>query len=79
LEIRQALQEQDALDQLVGVLHLVDGLVILLLAELVEPPVLVHPGVQEILVDGGELVLERLVQKRDDLLVAFHGAALRGK
>ena len=66
LQVRQALEEQDALDQLVGVLHLVDRLVHLVVAELVEPPVLQHPRMQEVLVDRREFVLEDLVQMRND-------------
>jgi len=75
--VGQALEEQDALDQLVGVLHLVDRLVILVLAELLQPPVLVHARVQEVLVDGHQLVAEDLVQVLDDLLVAFHDRSCR--
>ena len=41
LQVRQALEEQDALDQLVGVLHLVDRLVVLVVAEPVEPQFLI--------------------------------------
>ena len=39
---------------------------------------LAHLGVDEVLVDGGELVLEDLVEVRDDFDVAFHsGGSLR--
>src|SRR5690606_8007 len=38
-----------------------------------QAPVLEHPGVQEILVDGRQLEFELRVQVRDDLLVALHG------
>ena len=72
LQIGNAFQEQDALDQLVGVLHLVDRLVVLVVAELLQPPVLEHPGVKKILVDRREFVQQHLVQMLDDLLVAFH-------
>ena len=77
LEVRQALEEEDAFRQLVGVLHLVDGLVVLVLREFLQSPVLQHPGVQEILVDRDELVVERLVQVLDDLRIALHGGELR--
>ena len=51
LQVRQALEEQDAFDDDVGVLHLVDRLAVLVVAQLVEAPVLQHPRMQEILVD----------------------------
>src|SRR5690606_23925657 len=73
LEVGQAVEEQDALGQLVGMLHLVDRLVVLVLGEFLQPPVLQHPGVQEVLVDRNEFVVERLVQVLDDPGVAFHG------
>src|SRR6056297_984116 len=72
LQIRQSLEEQDALDEPVGMLHLVDRFLVFLLAEFFQPPVLQDPRVQEILVDGGQFVLEDLVQVLDDLGIAFH-------
>jgi hypothetical protein len=68
----QPLEEQDALDQPVGVLHLVDRLLLLVLLQLLQAPVAEHAGVQEVLVDRGELVIERLVEVLDDFRVAFH-------
>ena len=53
-------------------LHLADRLVVFLLRELVQTPVLQHPVVEEVLVDGGELVLELGLQMIDDLWVALH-------
>ena len=75
LEVRQALEEENALRQLVGMLHLVDGLVVFVLGEFLQAPVLQHLGVQEVLVDRDELVVERLVEVVDDLGVALHGPA----
>jgi membrane protease YdiL (CAAX protease family) len=66
LQVGQTLEKQDALHQFVGMLHLVDGLFALLLGQALEPPVLQHLGVQEVLVDGRELVLEHAVQVVDD-------------
>ena len=63
LHVRQALEEEDALDQLVGVLHLVDRLLADVLVEPLVAPVLAHLRVQEVLVDGGELAGEDLVQR----------------
>ena len=56
LQVRQAFEEQDALHEPVGVLHLVDRLLPLVLAETLEAPGVEHPRVQEILVDRRELV-----------------------
>ncbi len=58
-------------------LHLIDSLAVLVIAEFDEPPVLEHPRVQEILVDRGQLVLEDLVQVFDDGGIAFHSGLRR--
>src|SRR5690606_22069401 len=57
---------------------LVDGFLVLVLRPAPKPPVLEHLGVQEVLVDRGQLVVERLVEVFDDLLVAFHGGTSIG-
>ncbi len=57
-------------------LHLIDGLVIFLLVEFLEAPVLVHACMQKILVDGGELVFQRVVEELYDLGITFHGGLL---
>ena len=72
LQVGQAVEEQDALDQPVGVLHLADRFLVDLLAETLEAPVIQHARVQEVLVDGGELVLQELVELGDDLRIALH-------
>src|SRR5262249_944417 len=46
----------------------------LLLGELGEAPVVEHAVVQPVLVDGTQLVLERLVQDVDDLFLPLHVA-----
>src|SRR5690606_12587263 len=63
LEVRQSLEEQDPLGEHVGVLHLVDGFLVLVLGQFLQAPVLQHLGVQEVLVDRGQLVVERLVEE----------------
>src|SRR5690606_5595272 len=75
LEVGQPLEEEDALGQPIGVLHLVDRFLVLVLRPAPQPPVLEHLGVQEILVDRGQFVVERLVEELDDLLVALHAGA----
>jgi len=76
LEIRKTFQEQDAVDQHVGVLHLADRLVIGDLAEALEAPVVVHPRVQEVLVDRRQLVGEHRVEQTDNAGIALHGGLL---
>ena len=71
-------EEDDAVDQPVGVMHLLDQFLPLLLGEARETPVLGQPIVQPVLVDGAELELQRLVQAVDDPLVAFHELSSHG-
>jgi hypothetical protein len=42
----------------------------------VVPPVLAHLGVDEVLVDGGQLGGQHLVEQLDDVGVALHGPRL---
>src|SRR4030095_6196823 len=72
LEIRQSFEKQDALDQLVRRLHLVDRLVVLVPCEALESPVAEHPRMQKILIDRGELVGEHRIQMTDDVRIAAH-------
>jgi hypothetical protein len=51
----------------VGMLHLVDRFMPLELGELGDAPIVEHPVMQPILVDRGQLVLERFVEQLDDL------------
>jgi hypothetical protein len=55
LDVGHALEEEDALDELVGVLHLVDRLVADLLGQLGVAPVGAHLRVDEVLVDRCQL------------------------
>src|SRR5262249_13404349 len=71
-KVGDALQEEDALGQVAGVLHLADGFLVILLRETVVSPVLAHLGVQEVLVDADELAGEHVVQRLDDLLAPLH-------
>jgi hypothetical protein len=64
----EAFQEQDALDQLVSVLHLVDGFFVLVLAELVQAPIFIHACMQEVLIDRDQLISKDLVEMLDDCL-----------
>lgn len=53
--------------------HLVDGLLFDVLRVFFVAPVFRHLGVEEILVDGGELVSQRFVQMLEDGLIPLHG------
>src|SRR5580704_4975303 len=72
LQVGQPVEKENALDQLVGVLHLVDRLLVDLLAEVLVPPVRTHLGVEEVLADGRELAGQDVVQQIDDSGVALH-------
>ncbi|MNT17309.1 hypothetical protein D3C72_1524520 [compost metagenome] len=73
LQIRQAVEHQDAVDQLVGVFHFADRFFVFLLAQLFQAPVLVHARMQEVLVDGRQFVGELCVEHADDFFIALHG------
>ncbi|GMA18224.1 hypothetical protein GCM10025862_02450 [Arsenicicoccus piscis] len=80
LHVRVALEEQDPVDQGVGVPHLVDREVVEHVPELRETPVVEHPGVQEVGVDDGELKGEGLVEELDDSRATrLHGNPLPGR
>ncbi len=73
LQVGGALEEEDPLDDPLGVLHLVDGLVAGGVGEVLVAPVGLHLGVDEVLVDRRELGGQHLVEQLDDLAVALHG------
>ena len=73
LQVGMAFEEDDARDELVGVMHFLDRFRALLLGELAVAPVLQQPVVKPVLVDGAELQKQRLVKPLDDLFFAFHG------
>ena len=76
LQVRQPFEEEDALHERVRMVHLVDGRLLLALAKFLHAPILEHLGVQEVLVDGREFVLQHGVQVGDDLgILGFHGMA----
>ena len=57
---------------LVGVVHLLDGFLTLLLGELCVAPVVQKAIMQPILVDGPQFEKQRFVKPLDDLYVALH-------
>src|SRR3546814_228474 len=73
LEVGEATKEEDAVGELVGMLHLVDRLFAFERGEACDAPIVEHAIMQQILVDRGQLVLERFVEEIDDFFVALHG------
>ena len=63
------------LNEQVRMLHFVDGFFVFLGGQLGNAPILVHAGMEKVLVDRGQLVAEDLVQMLDDLFIAFHDRA----
>src|SRR6185503_3376276 len=70
-----AVEKEHALDDLVGVLHLVDGLVVRVLGEDGITPVLAHPRMDEVLVDAGQLLAKHLIEQIDDARITLHVAS----
>ncbi|MNV90955.1 hypothetical protein D3C71_1853980 [compost metagenome] len=67
-----ALKENDALDELVGVMHLLDGFGALLGREALIAPIVQQAVMHPVLVDRAELEEKGLVKPLDDLCFAFH-------
>ena len=67
-----AIEVEQALNEMIGVLHLVDRLGSKTLGEPFVAPVVEHLGVEEVLVDGSQLCREYLVEEFDDLGVTLH-------
>ena len=73
LQVRHALEEQDAADHLIGVLHLVDRLLAQLVSQPLVTPVLTHLAVDEILVDRSQLVEQQRAEELQNVIVPLHG------
>ena len=71
----RALQEQDALDEALGMLHLGDRARLEVLAQALVAPVFGHFRVHHVLVDGGQLAGKQVVQRVDEFRISFHGSA----
>jgi hypothetical protein len=63
LHVGVTVEQQDPVDQCVGVAHLVDGQVVEDLAQAREAPVVEHPRMQEVGVGDGELEGEGVVEQ----------------
>jgi hypothetical protein len=66
VEPRQPLQEEDALDQALDMLHFFERFLIKLFVQPEVPPILTHRGVQKILIGGRHFTFEHLVELRND-------------
>ena len=60
------------LHQMIGMLHLVDRFLVFMLAEFAKAPMPQHAGMQEILIDRRQLVLQHFVEDRDDFFITLH-------
>src|SRR5580700_10411621 len=75
LHVGKSVEKNDALDDLVRVLHFLDRLLAPLLGERLVAPVIQQSIMQPILVDGRELVAQSLVQVVKDSWIASHDRA----
>jgi hypothetical protein len=75
LELGQAVEEDDSLGDSKRKLQLVDRFGAHRIGEPGDAPIIEHAVVQPVLVDRGQLFLERLVEKLDDFGVALHTRA----
>jgi hypothetical protein len=66
------IQEEDAFDEVVGLFHGLDRLVVVALVQPAEPPVPGHAGMEEELVDRRELGAQGPVQGAHDFRITFH-------
>ena len=65
-------KKQDAIDDLLRVLHFLNRLCVVMISQLFEPPVETHLGVDEVRVDRRQLDGQAGVQRLNDLFVSFH-------
>ena len=52
--------------------HLINGFMVFVLIQFLQTPVLPHAGMQEVLVDSRQFVLEHPVEVLDNFLVTLH-------
>ncbi|MNL41883.1 hypothetical protein D3C87_1643120 [compost metagenome] len=71
LQVRMTFKEDDARDELVGVVHFFDRLGAFLLGKERVAPIFEKTEMQPVLVDGTEFEIERFVKLLDDFFVAF--------
>ena len=76
LVIRQSVENQYAVGDLLGVLHFIEGLGTRMGGQFGESPVLLHLGMQEILVDGREFARQLLIEQFQNVGIALHARSL---
>ena len=72
LHVRKTVKKDDAFDELIGVLHLLDGFLAPLFGERFVAPIVEQAIMQPILIDRGQFVPQRLVEKIDDTRLPSH-------
>ena len=72
LQIGQSFKHQNAVDDVIGVVHFTKAFLIHLLAQRIKAPVAEHARVQKILVDRGQLIFKYYIQVFNDFRIAFH-------
>src|SRR5690606_25310757 len=72
LQVGQPTEEENALDEPVGVLHFIERFLVRMLAEALEAPVVEHARVKKILIDRGQFVFQNGVQMTNDRSAALH-------
>src|SRR5262252_3717564 len=72
LHVRKAVEKDDALDQLVGMLHLFDGFLAPLFGEGLVAPIVEQAVMQPILIDGRQFMPQPLVEVIEDTGLASH-------
>jgi hypothetical protein len=65
-------EKYDALDQLVGVFHLLDRFLPPLLRQVLVTPVFEQPVMEPVLIDRGQFVPQCFIEKLDDFSVTLH-------
>ena len=78
LQVGKAVEKDDALDDLVGVLHLLDRFLAPFLRQVAVAPIVQEPVMQPVLVDGRQLMPQAAVEIFNDSCIALHVPILRG-
>jgi hypothetical protein len=72
LHVRHPLEVEDALDEFIGVFHFADGLLAVHGGEALVAPAGAHLGVDEVLVDAGQLGGQDVVERFDQFRISLH-------
>src|SRR3569623_1867829 len=72
LHVREAIKEQDAVGEAIGVMHFLDRFLAPLLGQFLQAPMVQKAEMNPILVDGREFAPQSLVQIVDNLRITLH-------